>query len=62
MLFQLPYRSVFAEQSIAKYQTHLELQANDAYNHQLRYGKKVTSHGFLSNISNSPSGIRREMS
>ena len=54
MLFQLRYRSVFAEQSIAKYQTHLELQAqgiaNDAYNCQLSYGKNVTSHGFLSNI------------
>jgi len=27
MLFQLPYRAVFAEQSIAKYQTHLEPSA-----------------------------------
>ena len=36
--------------------------ANDNYNRQLRYGKNVTSHGFLSNISNSPSGIRRDMS
>jgi len=27
MLFQLRYRSVFADLSIAKYQTHLELQA-----------------------------------
>jgi len=27
MLFQLPYRSVFAEKSITKYQTHLQLQA-----------------------------------
>jgi len=31
MLFQLHYRSVFAEQSIAKYQTHLELQAQGDY-------------------------------
>jgi len=36
--------------------------ANNAYNRQLSYGKNMTSHGFLSNISNSPSGIRRELS
>jgi hypothetical protein len=36
--------------------------ANDAYNRQLSYGKNVTSHSFLSNISDSPSGIRRELS
>jgi len=68
MLFQLPYRSVFAEQVCLLLNIKLTWNyrprgiANDAYNSQLSYGKNVTSYGFLSTISNSPSGIRQELS